>query len=577
MLFIKIIILLIGFLIKEIKLFRIKVVNFFVYFKDFKALQLCLENFSPNKNCKIFRIEDANNFINYIRKNIKKHHTQEISKNKIFVESFINHPIYTIKSCIIANATSKILKIKCCGILRKGDLKSKTIFNSYGIHDIIYINQGNLFSRFCNLIIAFKLLKNIRSIDSLIKLKLSNIEIGRAVYEQYLRFVKNPATTNIVKDFYYFFYEALILNNQFKKIFKKNKNSYLIQAETQYYPYTLCMQNALQFNCKMIARRGLSKMGLKIFTKKEKNMKESRLRPTKKIFNLISKELNKKNINKYILNSSKYFDMDMGKEIYQRLNIKNLKKFNSKKDVCEYFNIEKKKPIILILAHELSDGNFKDTWNLFNNDLIWLEETIDKIKKNTNVNWIINSHPSENVFKNKVKTKNVYERLAKNYDNIKLFPATHDIENFHKFISVAISSHGTSGLQYPLRSIPTIICGESTASGFGFNIEPKTKREYFNTLSKIHTIKKLDYKTVKRCFTFNYLYKYASLEPMPTLFETDVTMQYNQKEFWKKMYKSTKKDGIKFDSFLKSLKFLLYNNYHYYLNLKRFDQLKKSS
>ena len=64
---------------------------------------------------------------------------------------------------------------------------------------------------------------------------------------------------------------------------------------------------------------------------------------------------------------------------------------------------------------------------------------------------------------------------------------------------------------------------------------------------------------------------------MPTLFETDVTMQYDQKEFWKKMYKSTKKDGIKFDAFLKSLKFLLHNNYHYYLNLKRFDHLKNST
>ena len=577
MIFKKIIILFINFLVEEIKIFRTKLVNFFVYFQEFNVLKLICSKFFLSENCNIFKIEDINNFINYNRKNIKANYIEGESKNKIFVESFINHPLYTIQNCIVANSTSKILKKKCCGILRQGDIKSRKIFNSYGINDIIYIDQGNFITRFYNLLIALKLLKNVKNIDSLLRLKFDNIEIGRDVYEQYLRFKKNPAVNTINKDFYFFLSQALILNNQFKKIFKNNKNSYLIQAETQYFPFTLCKQNAIKFNNKMIARRGISEIGLKIFTKKQKNSKESRQRPPKKIFNLIHKELNKKNIDNYISNSSKFFEVSIGKEIYQRLQKNNkLKKFNSKSDVGKYFNFNKKKPIILILAHELSDGNLNNSWNLFNNDLIWLEETIEKIKNNNNVNWIIKSHPSEHIFNSKIKTKDIYERLAKNYENIKLFPATHSIENFYKFTSVAISSHGTAAFQYPLKSIPTIICGESASSGFGFNIEPKSKFEYFNILKKIDKIKKLDDKIVKRCFTFNYLFKYVCLEPMSILFETDVTMKFDQKLFWKKIYKLIKKKEINYDSFLNSLRFLLNSNNNYYLNLKRLDELKKS-
>jgi len=568
--FLKIIPLFIKFFIEELKIYRVEVVNFFVFFYEVNFLNLIIQKLTFNQNLNIFKINDINNFIRYNNKTINKNFVKNPLKKKIFVESFINHPVYTIQNCIIAYTTSRILKVECCGIIRRGDIKSKKIFNSFGIEEIIYIDQGNIFSRIYNLFIAFKLLNKIKNIDSLLKLKVEKIEVGRAIYEQYLRFKKNPEIKYIVFDFYFLLSKALILNNQFKKIFKKNNNTYLIQAETQYFPFSLSMQNALKYNNRMISRGGeIANISLKIF-KKLKDSRESRNRPSKKLFELVYKKLKKKKLKKLLNNSSKFFDLNIGKESHQIIKKqKKLNLFKSKKDVNKHFGWNNNKPIVLILAHELSEGNLSQSWNLFRNNFSWLEETIKEIKKIKSVNWIIKPHPSEHVYNNKVKTPDMFNKFVNDEPNIKLFPSTYDIRNFDKFISVVVTSFGTAGHEYPLKSIPTIICGETNYSGFGFSLEPKSKKEYFNILNKINKIKKLDKESVKRCFAFNYLYKYVCLERIPISYETDISMQFDKKIFWKKTYNLLKDKGVFYKSLFNSLKFQIENDNSYLINLNK--------
>ena len=568
--FLKIIPLCIKFFIEELKIFRVKMINFFVFFQEVDFIKFLIQKLTSSRNLNIFKIKDINNFINYNNKTINKNFTKNPLRKKIFVESFINHPVYTIQNCIIAYTTSRILKVECCGILRRGDIKSKEIFNSFGIEKIIYIDQGSVLSRIYNLFIAFKLLNKIKNIDSLLKLKFEKIEVGRAIYEQYLRFKKNPEIKDIVFDFYFFLSKALILNNQFKKIFINNNNTYLIQAETQYFPFSLSKQNALKYNNKMISRGGeIANIGLKIF-KRLKESRESRTRPPKELFELIYKKFKNKNLKKLLNNSSKFFNLNVGKEIHQIIKKKEKSnQFQSKKDVNKYFGWNNNKPIILILAHELSEGNLSHSWNLFHNNCSWLEETIKQIKKIKSVNWIIKSHPSEHIYKNKIKTPDIYNKLVNDELNIKLFPSSHNIQDFDKFISAVVTSSGTAGHEYPLKSIPAIICGEANYSGFGFTVEPKSKKEYFSILNKINKIKKLDKESVKRCFSFNYLNKYVHLERIPISYETDISMQFEQKLFWKKTYSLLKKNGVFYQSLYNSLKFQIENDNSYLVNLNR--------
>ena len=568
--FFKIIPLFVKFFIEELKIYRVRLVNFFVFFQEVNFFKFIFQKLIPRQNINIFKIDDINNFINYNSKTLDKNFTKNPLKKKIFVESFINHPVYTIQNCIIAYTTSRILKTECCGIIRKGDIRSKKIFESFGIKETIYINQGNIFSRICNLFIAFKLLNKIKDIDSLLKLNIKKIEVGRAIYEQYLRFKKNPEIKNIVLDFYFLLSKALILNNQFKKIFINNNNTYLIQAETQYFPYSLCKQNALKYSNKMISRGGeIGNISLKIF-KELKNSRESRTRPPKELVELVYKKFKNKNLKKLLNNSPKFFNLNVGMEIHQTI-IKKKKNnlFKSKNDVKKYFGWNNDKPIILILAHELSEGNLSHSWNLFRNNLSWLEETIKKIKKIKNVNWIIKAHPSEHIYNNKVKTPDIYNKLVDDELNIKLFPSSHNIQEFDKFISAVVTSFGTAGHEYPLKSIPTIVCGETNYSGFGFTIEPKNKKEYFSILTRIHKIKKLNKQSVKRCFAFNYLYKYVCLERIPLSYETDISMKFEKKLFWKKTYRLLQKNGAFYRPLYKSLKYQIEKDNPYLINLKR--------
>ena len=52
------------------------------------------------------------------------------------------------------------------------------------------------------------------------KLQIENIEIGRSTYDQFLRFVKS-FNQKYWSRFYFLLAQAITLNDQFKKLFKK--------------------------------------------------------------------------------------------------------------------------------------------------------------------------------------------------------------------------------------------------------------------------------------------------------------------------------------------------------------------
>ena len=66
------------------------------------------------------------------------------------------------------------------------------------------------------------------------------------------------------------------------------------------------MPNALKYNNRMISRGGeIADISLKIF-KKLKDSRESRNRPSKKLFELVYKKLKKEKLKKLLNNSSKF-------------------------------------------------------------------------------------------------------------------------------------------------------------------------------------------------------------------------------------------------------------------------------
>jgi len=570
---IKINYLLIFFIINEIKIIKKK----FLYFSKYYLAEVNCFFFIKKffyKNKSYFKIENFNKYI-IVNKNIWKDNNKNFSKKKILVESFINHPIYTIANCLIGIKLAEFHKLECLGVIRSGDLYAEEIMRSFNIRKVLKINEGNFFLRLYFFLKSIKIFSYIKSIKSLIKYKIKKIEIGKSTYEQFIRFSQQPYKNDINKHLYKNLMDALIYNNQAKKIFNKDNIKYYIQSETQYIPHRIFFQNALLNNIQIFSRSGVNDISIKKYeTFQDRNI--NRLKLSKKLFhNFYNKKKYEilKKINPLI--RKKFKEKKFGLEVYQLFEnkISKCSEFRSKKEICDYFGWLEEKPIVIILAHNLTDGNFINQWNLFLDDEEWIVETIKKIKLINNVNWIIKPHPSENLIKNESKKiEFILKKLCKHERHIKIFPSNYNLNNSVKFMSSAITAHGSAGYEYPSLGVPTIVTGDSFYTNLGFTIEPKTKDEYFKVLNQLSKPRALNKVKINKARIFWYLYNILTKVNVPIIPFFDITAEYNKKRFWKKTLTILKSNKNLLGNFFTSFDNQLKNNN---LDLVNISELKK--
>ena len=564
---VKLIIYLNLYLLKEIQ-------NMIIDFRNFFLRRKIVKNFffsSFSQNYK-WRFLDKN-INNYIKIN-SLIWPQEKTKNnnKVLIESLINHPHYLIPNCIVGKKLSLISKCNCVGMIRKGDIIAKEIMNSFGINEIIEIDDGNYVSKLSYFLKSFNILSRLRNIDQIINLKIKNIEIGKNVYESYVRYKKDP-NPRVDFSFYYFMTNILYYNEFFISLLKQNNYKYLIQSEKQFIPFRVLFQNALKNKIVIYSRHNLKTIALKRYNK----FKNANLNRASININLVNyyydqyKNSQIKIPKKRIISKIK---KDLGEEVFQKLGLIKSRKsnlyFESEEYLREFFGWYNKKPIVLILCHNLMDGNYVNKWNLFKNNINWLENTLKKIKQNKNVNWIIRPHPSESFYNSKVQTNSIVNKFIDSKNtNIKIFPSNHSLKNIYNIVDLVVTSHGSCGHEYSALGIPVIICGDTYYKGFGFNIEPSNKTEYYDLLKDISKVKKLNKTQIDKSIIFNYVFKIIAKVEIPTVYSSDITMNYNKENFWRKSYELLKKNKNINDNFFKSLEYQFKNDNENLINLKK--------
>ena len=562
------------FLRNELKTLKLRYEYICTFLNEINLIQYFFLKINFNKNLNIFLIDDQNKYILALNEIYNKKTKRVLKKKIILVESFINHPVYTISQCFIAKKISHSTQAECQGILRVGDVKGAAIMHAFGIKKIIYINEGSVFSRFYYLCIAYNYLKKIKNIKELLSFTIDKIEYGRIIYEQQIRFKKDPNIKKIYSDFCLLLAKSLIHNYQFHNIFKKYNKTYLVQSETQFFPYRICMQNALKFKNKVISRSGVSLNGFKVY-KKYSERNENRIKILQPFFNSYYKNFyikNEKKINSLFLAHNK---INMSGEHIHSLskNKKNYTIIDSKKKICDHFKWELNKPIVIIYSHAFTDGNLHNKWNLFENDMVWLRETLKTISTIDNVNWIIKPHPNEKYENAKISSNILFKRYSKNKKNIKFLSDKFKVQKFEKIYFAAITSHGTAGFQFPGYGIPTIVCGDTPYASLGFNVEPKTQHQYFQILENIKNIK-INKNAIKRCKFFYYFFHIICTVKNPLMFETNISNSYNKKLFWKKALKVLIKNKNFDKNFTKSLEHLIVKKNTTLVNLEKINSIK---
>lgn len=556
------------FIFFEIKNFK----KIFFYFFGYIKQEVDIFKFiSEKKSNKIFKNKYLIQFLER-NKNFFIKNKEVNNQKKIIVECLINHPIYTISQSIIATILGKNFNYEIVAIIRKGDLRTKAILESFGIKKIIVHDDWNIVLRLKSFLKSLSLLNNVDSVNKILKLKYNYIEVGKTIYEHYGRFLGEfPKKFNwtLVK----FLSECLLNIDKTNLIIRKYSPTYLVQSEQQFIPHRIIFQTILKKNIKIISRSDVKNCGIKIFSKFS-SVNQNRYKLSKKLFDYICKKYKNnvlKESKKLFFNKRKF---NIGQEIHQHLQKKIKHKIEIKNEEQFYrtFSFNNKFPTVMILAHNMTDGNFGNSWNIFKNDYEWLIFSLDYLK-NKPINILLKRHPSDDFYKSKLNTLEVYNKIRENYkkNTIKLFPEEYDLKKIKNFIDVVITSHGSAGYQYPAFSIPTIICGETSYSNLGFNIEPKNKTDYKKILDNLKSLKKLKNKEQNKAKIFWYLfYKLCKVE-LPLIYYSNIRMDYDKTLFWRKTLIEQKKMMKDIKIFEKYFNYQIKNNN---TNIIKFDYLK---
>ena len=484
----KFITILIYFLKDEIKLNLRRVKIIYIFFKEFSIFRLFIYLFNDSVipcRDKIFR--------NFIIKNTKRLKNKNNSnKKKILITNILDHAGYTTTEIIVGKNLEEILNAESIGLINNYSFKNILLFKSFGIKKILVLRNLNIFARLKYFIQAYLIIKSCKNMEEFLNFNINNIEIGKGVYDHYLRFSGVGTTNEFKAEFYIYLSKCLLIYHQINKHFKNYKFIASVQSEQMFIPGSIIFQTALVNGANVYSRVGLGKS----FTvRRYTNINEryhARDHFSKKLYDFVNKNIRKEAIEIGGEIIKKRFE---GLPEYQKKNLfYNLPKFRkikkkfmeikrkniTKEDLCVRLAWSPKTSIGVIFATDLTDGVFQTSWSLFRDRLTWLRETLLEVKNINSVNWLLKPHPNDE--KNKVVTDTIseYKKICSNYKHILPFPNDVSTASIPKFVHAVITMGGSASYEYPCFGIPVFQGSESICSGRGFTIDPGSKKEYFD-------------------------------------------------------------------------------------------------
>lgn len=462
----------------------------------FKSIYTFINKKKINKKL-LEKICKRKNYLNYTIKN----------KKLILVESLIVHPAYFIKNIIIANHLRKITGQEIIILLNRNDNFAINLAKSFKIKKIIFFENLSFFSKLKSFFETFFIFKNQINFKKFLKLKYKKMQLGKLVYDNTLR-IEKVGTYKII-DYKIIKTTFKFLNSIkfYEKIFNDYKITYLVQDEIQFYPASTLFQLALSKNIECFIKEGQRRF---ISLKKVNSLSQCFENKSKFSRNLIKKLYSSKS-SKKIINAGKKAMINRINGSAKENDINDARHFKkgmliSKKNICKKFNWDYNKPIGIILANDLTDGVFTNSWSLFKDNVSWLNYHLEHIKNNRKVNWLVKKHPSDT--KNSINKGTAYyfNKYVRDIDHIKLLPDKVNAKSLHNIVDFVFCSHGSAGLEFPFSKIPCVTTSDSLYEGLGFTFECKNLNDLKKTIFKPEKLKVISNKSYDLLCVFLDLY-----------------------------------------------------------------------
>lgn len=504
------------------------------------------------------------------------------SKNKILVSNFVGHPGYTLTECLLGKYLSKISTFETIGLLSKKDWVGKKIFKSFNINEFYLYDDTNLLKKLKILIKVINILKSIDTVDKFINLEFDQIDLGKITYDHYIRYTGIPSENKINLKFYFMLVEAFFIHEFCKKIFDNTKFSILVATEIQFIPAAIMYQNALKYGVNVYSRDGGPNIiGVRKFTSISERY-DSWCKYPKSLIDFASKKYLKYAIEKGgEIIEKRFSNQPLNFDTWDAKIAHNKKlKLLTRKELCSLFNWDVSKPIACIFGNDLIDGNFiTGKRRLFRENMTWLKDTLKEIRNIKNINWIVKDHPPRPFAGQspKITLHDVYHKICGDNGHIKLLPNDIGGSSLRNIISLAVTSVGMPGVEYPCLGVPSLIAGETFYAGLDFTIEPQTQDEYFSYLHNIKKIPKLTMEQINKAkiFIFVQLILTKCKHPLlpelfttPMLYATRIKLGKEAREkFWHESKNLIKNFNIQDDKFMKMIKNQYINNNQHLINL----------
>ena len=545
----------------------------FIFLQTLKSLvSEIIYNIKSNKhfNSKEFRYYLKNN-----SKIWKKTDEKLDAKELIAVDCTNYHPMNLVQNLILAKYLQNIYKKEIIIIDRIKNKRRLKLYKSFNINKVIYlINISSIFNLFKDYKIFFHSLKNINSINQLINLKYEQIEIGKISYDDYLRNSFAGTSNELNFKLYFYLFKCFSIYRILKSKINKFNVKYYVTHEIQFNPEAIIFQFFLSNNINVFCKGiGQTKIGLRLF-KKYSQRRYNRGSLNKNTF---FKLLNSSKINTFIESGFKHIESRFS----NKRDVNDIADltfaFNPKKKIVEkeyfisLFNWKSETPIVFVLAHNVFDGVFEKRMSMFQDNYVWLDETLRMLCKNKNINIIVKKHPTEY---EESKIADVTEKIVKKYKinnkNINLLPDNIHPASILNFAKCIFTGHGTAGLEYSCYGIPVVITGDAPYYRAGFALEPKNIQEYESIINNIHEVQKLTVIQIKKAKLFAFYEINLSRVETKLNSYTNSTKLEKDNNYWKNLSNNLTNFNFEECRFYKMLNITIKNKNYNILNFDKF-------
>jgi Capsule polysaccharide biosynthesis protein len=136
------------------------------------------------------------------------------------------------------------------------------------------------------------------------------------------------------------------------------------------------------------------------------------------------------------------------------------------------------RPMLCIMASTLADAPHANAGSLYDDQYVWLIETLKIAAQMPETDWIVKLHPYTGLYMDRRHVDAVVSRHVAGAPNMRLMPETVNTRSLIGAIDGLITPWGTAGLEFAVLGVPILTAGNTFYSGLGFTIDPRTAADY---------------------------------------------------------------------------------------------------